>query len=184
MGGSINVGTWYTLKFVVDETDFKVYLDDVLKVDRDWSPPEEYLKTASLHTSYGSAGSGDFDWVKFGTEIGTKTMTLTSGSSSTTTFTWNTSGVAKGNYTISAYAESVPEEANTTDNTYINGVVKVTIPGDINGDFYVDISDATQIGLYWLQLSPPAPTNVDINGDDVIDIGDATLVGLNWLKDP
>jgi len=102
----------------------------------------------------------------------------------TTTFSWNTAGFLKGNYNLTAVATVVPNETDFDDNTLTCGIVKVTIQGDVDGNFYVDISDATQIGLYWLQLSPPAPANTDINGDGIIDISDATLVGFNWLKDP
>jgi len=72
--------------------------------------------------------------------------------------------------------------AGYSDALLIKISVQDTIPGDINNDGVVDIVDATQIGLFWLQMVPPAPANVDINDDGVIDILDATLIGLNWLK--
>jgi len=53
------------------------------------------------------------------------TITLTSGNTTTITFTWNTTEVSVGNYTISAYAHPVPGETYTADNTYIDGVVRV-----------------------------------------------------------
>jgi len=69
------------------------------------------------------------------TVIGTLTnTTLTRGSSTTITFTWSTTGFAKGNYTISAYAAPVLGETDTADNTLIGGWVLVTAPGDVNGD--------------------------------------------------
>jgi subtilase family serine protease len=43
----------------------------------------------------------------------------------TLTFQWDTNNVTPGNYTISAYAEPVPEETNTNDNTYRDGIVQV-----------------------------------------------------------
>jgi hypothetical protein len=107
---------------------------------------------------------------------------LLKGISIVLTFTWNTVSFATGSYTISANATQVQYETDIADNAVIDGVVKVTIPGDVTGDFYVSIQDATQIGLYWMQTVPPAPRNVDINGDGIISIKDATLVGLNWLK--
>jgi parallel beta-helix repeat protein len=67
------------------------------------------------------------------TSIATQTVTLTSGNSTTITFTWNTTGFAKGNYTISAYAWPVIGEADTDDNTLPDGLVTVTIPGDCAG---------------------------------------------------
>jgi hypothetical protein len=96
-------------------------------------------------------------------------------------FDWDTTAFAAGSYTISAYAAPVPGETDTTDNTR-STMVKVTISGDVDGDFFVNIKDATQIGLYWMQTVPPAPANVDINGDGIINIKDATIIGVNWLK--
>ena len=75
------------------------------------------------------------------TTIKTQTITLTSGNSTTVTFTWNTTGVAKGNYTITAKATQLPYETDTTDNTYIDGWVVVTWLGDLDGDFDVDQFD-------------------------------------------
>jgi len=109
-------------------------------------------------------------------------VNLQSGASTTLTVTWDTTSFSKGSYTIAANVTRVPEETHTADNTLVDGTVKVTIPGDINGDFYVSIQDATQIGLYWMQTVLPAPANVDINGDGIINVKDATIVGLNWLK--
>jgi len=65
------------------------------------------------------------------TTIKTQTITLTGMKATTTTFTWNTTGFAKGSYTISAYAWPVPGEIDTTDNTYIGGTVFVAMPCDI-----------------------------------------------------
>jgi hypothetical protein len=97
------------------------------------------------------------------------------------TFDWNTTAFAVGNYAITAYGAPVQGETDTTGNT-ISIIVKVTIPGDVNGDFFVNTFDSTQIGLHWTQAVPPASANVDVNGDGVINIKDATIVGVNWLK--
>jgi len=120
------------------------------------------------------------------TLIGTQTLSLAIGESRIITFNWNTAGfVFKGVYKLNVSATPVPWETNIANNNFIYvGTVKVTIPGDINGDFFVNIIDATQIGLNWQRLVPPAPTNADINGDGIVNIKDATIVGLNWLKDP
>jgi hypothetical protein len=107
---------------------------------------------------------------------------LVEGGSTTFTFNWNTAGYAKGTYSVTAHVSQVPYEIDVSDNTFTDGTVKVTIPGDVDGDFFVNIKDATQIGLYWMQIVPPAPANVDINGDGIINIKDATIIGVNWLK--
>jgi len=43
-------------------------------------------------------------------------------------FEWNTTSVPEGVYTISAVADVVPDETDTTDNTYIDGRVTISIP--------------------------------------------------------
>jgi len=111
------------------------------------------------------------------TSIATQTITLTSRNSTTITFTWNTTGFAKGNYTISAYVWPVPGETYTEDNTLPDGWVIVTIPGDVNGDRLVDISDL----VITVGAIPSAPgwlnwnSNADINGDGVCDISDLVI---------
>jgi hypothetical protein len=79
-----------------------------------------------------------------------QTVSLTNGTSTTITFTWNTTGFAYGNYTISAYIEPVSGETNTEDNTCTGGIVTVTIPGDVDGDlenghYDVDLFDAVKL---------------------------------------
>jgi len=60
----------------------------------------------------------------------------------TLTFLWNTTEVAPcQNYTIKATADVVSGETETTDNTYVNGEVKVNMLGDFNGDGKIDWQD-------------------------------------------
>jgi len=99
-----------------------------------------------------------------------------------TTFAWNTTGVTRGNHNLTATITIVSNETDSGNNVLAYGIVKVTIPGDITGDFFVNIEDATQHGLYWQQFVPPAPANVDISDDGFINIKDATIIGINWLK--
>jgi len=109
-------------------------------------------------------------------------ITLPNASSIHITFIWNTIDFEKNSYAVIASVNQILGEIDTLNNILYGGVIKVSIPGDITGDFVVDIVDATQIGLNWLQMAPPASANVDINGDGTIDIIDATIIGLNWLK--
>jgi parallel beta-helix repeat protein len=104
-------------------------------------------------------------------------ITLTSRSSTTVTFTWNTTGFAKGNHTISAVADTVPDETDTEDNTFVDGWVLVSIPGDVNGDRKVDGKDvALTIKHYGSYPGHPKYNpNVDINCDGKIDGKDVAL---------
>jgi hypothetical protein len=88
------------------------------------------------------------------TIIASQAVTLTSGNSTTITFTWNTTGFAYGNYSISAVADTVPGETDTADNTFIDGWVYVGIPGDINADGIVEMMDFYVLSQHFGQHYP------------------------------
>ena len=116
------------------------------------------------------------------TAITTQTITLTSRNSTTITFTWNTTGFAKGNYTIWAYAWPVPDEKDTADNTYIDGWILVTIPADINGDFKVDWKDLLILArAYGSEEGEPGYVpEADFNSDGKIDWKDLLVLARNY----
>jgi hypothetical protein len=101
-------------------------------------------------------------------------------------FSWNTTGWAKGNYTISAYACSVTNETDIADNSFIFGKIAATIPGDVDGDFDVDILDVVKItGIYASDLGDlNFNGNSDINNDGQITILDVVICtghyGQKW----
>lgn len=68
-------------------------------------------------------------------------ITLANGNSIIAVLSWNTTGLAYGNYTISAYVWPVTEEMNTADNNMTGGWMIVTMPGDIDGNFRVQLQD-------------------------------------------
>jgi outer membrane protein assembly factor BamB len=100
----------------------------------------------------------------------------------TVSITWSTSGIAKGNYTVSAVADTVPGETDTADNTFVNGVVKVAIAGDINGDGHVNVLDAILLGSVFGSApgEPAWSANADINGDGYVNILDAIILGNHF----
>jgi hypothetical protein len=108
------------------------------------------------------------------TAIETKQVTLISGASTIITFTWNTTGFAKGNYMVKAYALPVQGEADTTDNTLMNGWITVTIPGDVDGDFKVKMDDIVAIcDAFGSKTGQPRyKPNLDINYDGKISMDD------------
>ncbi len=108
-------------------------------------------------------------------------ITLISGDSTTIAFTWNTTGFAYGNYTISAYVWPVPGEIDTSDNTYIDGTVKITILGDINGDGFVNLFDLLVVrdALDSVPGDPNWNSNADLNDDGFINIFDLLIVRDN-----
>lgn len=110
-----------------------------------------------------------------------QTLTLASRNSATLTFTWNTTGLAKGNYTISAVAEPVLGETYTADNTYAGWIV-VTILGDVDGDGEVDMED---IGMCCLAYGsrpghPRWNPNADINNDNKICMKDIGIACMHY----
>ena len=107
---------------------------------------------------------------------------LESGNSTVLALDWDTTGYSMGNYTISVYITPLEGEGDISDNMLTTSTVKVTIPGDVNGDFIANFTDAAQVSQYWQKTAPPAPANVDVNGDGIMDISDAAIIGLNWQK--
>jgi len=101
------------------------------------------------------------------------------------TFTWLTSlDTLKGNYTVTAIADIVPGEIDTADNTLIDGMVLVTIPGDVNGDHVVDMKDIFQIILHFMceRYFPCYVANCDVNCDGVIDMKDIFIPILHFME--
>ncbi len=120
-------------------------------------------------------------------------VTLTRGSSSTVTFNWNTTGFAKGNYTIEAYVTPVPGETDLADNNLTAGWIIIAMIGDITGsdgwpDGKCDMRDIAEVAQLfgrtpiWPQWNP----NCDITGqiigmpDEKIDMRDIALVAIHF----
>jgi len=97
--------------------------------------------------------------------------------STTLTFVWNPTGFFKGSHTLHAIADTVSGETDDEDNTLMDGNVIVTIPGDVDGDFDVDIFDVVKITSIYAskQGDPRFSPNSDIDGDGVITIFDVVI---------
>jgi len=116
------------------------------------------------------------------TIIGTfENITLTSRNSTTVTLTLNTTSLDYGNYTMWAYAEPVPNETDITDNTYLYGTIIITIKGDVDGDFEVDIYDIVKICIAYgsKEGDPKYVPECDINCDRKIDIYDVVIACIH-----
>jgi hypothetical protein len=107
---------------------------------------------------------------------------LTAGSSASQVIVWNTAGFAYGNYTISVSVMLALGEINLWTGPFTYGMVKVTIPGDINGDGVVNAKDLGILATYWLETVPPAPANVDIGGYGIVNAKDLGILATYWLQ--
>jgi len=64
-----------------------------------------------------------FDFFSVGNPVQVENLAV--GTNKTLTFSWDTTSVVIGQYTLSAQASAVPGEANLADNTYVYGIVSV-----------------------------------------------------------
>jgi len=124
------------------------------------------------------------------TIFASQNVTLTSGSIMVVTFVWNTSGFAKGNYSLSACAWPVLNETYTANNNFTDGIIQVCLVGDVNGDGIVDLKDvfavAKAFGTTRQGPNPPGRAyspNLDINDDDKIDLKDYFATCKNYGKE-
>jgi len=122
------------------------------------------------------------------TEIATRTITnLAPSTSITLPFTWNTTPIPKGNYTISAYAPPILGETSIENNRLIDGWVVETILGDLNGDRQVNIVDVS-IAAKAYGSKPGNPRwnpNADLDNNGTISIVDISKVAKEYgKKDP
>ena len=129
------------------------------------------------------------------TFIGTnQTITnLAPGTSSLVQFSWATSGLARGNYTITAYASQVSPsgETNLSNNILAcqggatcnyPGPFSVRLGGDVTNDCLVNVVDLTRVAIAF-NSSPGSPgwnPYSDLNNDRTINITDLVDVAINF----
>jgi hypothetical protein len=111
-------------------------------------------------------------------------ITLDRRESATLNFTWDTSDWEKGNYTVNAFVNPVEEELDTGDNLFSDGLVLITIAGDVDGDKDIDIYDIVSIATTYGIVAPDPmyQSNNDIDGDGDIDIYDVVAAAGNYGK--
>jgi hypothetical protein len=117
------------------------------------------------------------------TAFGSQMITVSNGSSITLSFSWNTTGVSLGNYTIAAAVDQLPGETDTTDNSQ-STQVQVSILGDINGDGRVDMKDVSKLAQAFV-VSPTSPkweSNGDLDENKIIDMKDISSVAKHFSE--
>lgn len=109
-------------------------------------------------------------------------IVIARGESKVVTFVWNTTGMMKGIYNLTAVAWQVPGELDVADNALMDGWVLVTIPGDVEGDGDVDIFDIVKIaGVYGTETSDPQyDIELDVDCDGEIDIFDIVAAACHY----
>jgi hypothetical protein len=104
----------------------------------------------------------------------------------TLTFTWNTLGISYGNHVISATANlpSGEIDVDPVDNSRIDGVVLVTIAGDIDGDGMVNVFDVYILGKAYNSVLGGLGWNfnADINDNNRVDDSDLSITCNNFGK--
>jgi len=116
-------------------------------------------------------------------------FTLESNSFVILTFDWNTTGIVKGNYTLSAAATPIFEEMDKNNNNCANQWVFITIPGDVTGvagpaDGKVDMRDIALLCIHFMRTPahPEWDPNMDINDDDIVNMRDIDIAVDNFLR--
>jgi hypothetical protein len=110
---------------------------------------------------------------------------LASGGTAAFTLEWNTTSFPKGNYSIEISVSAVPNETNIANNMMSEWTF-VSILGDVDGDFDVDIMDVVKItAIYGVRDGDPRynPCS-DMNYDGRITIFDVVICtghyGQKW----
>jgi hypothetical protein len=116
--------------------------------------------------------------------LGSQTVSLSSGNKADVIFVKSSSDFSKGIYAMSASAGPVLGETEIGDNTLFEGSIVITIPGDIHGDFVVDIFDAISLANSFnsVSSSPRWDPNADINCDAGIDVYDAIILSNHFSQ--
>jgi len=85
---------------------------------------------------------------------------------------------------LSANAIILPGETNTTDNTFIDGFILVTIAGDVTGEGVCDMQDISILVDKFLKTPKDREwdPNCDINDDLSIDVADISIAINHFLE--
>jgi parallel beta-helix repeat protein len=116
------------------------------------------------------------------TSILSENVTIMNGNSVNIIFMWNTTILAYGTYNLTAYAWSLVNGTYTSSDNFTGGLVTVSIPGDLNGDFNVSRQDL--VILMNAYGSRPRDSNwnpdADINGDSKVNLLDLVTLANHY----
>jgi parallel beta-helix repeat protein len=109
---------------------------------------------------------------------------LAPNSTQTLLFSWNTTNVPCGNYTIQAETVLSPGETNLANNVLVDGTLRINLMGDVNGEGKVDMNNIMTI-LNAFGSYPGHPRwnpACDLNQDGRIDLADIVTALMNFGK--
>lgn len=113
--------------------------------------------------------------------VDSQTTTLNPGTSGTVALWWNTTTLSYGSYTVQAFIVPLPFQIDTTNNNFTT-TAAVTIPGDLNGDFTVGLSDLVLLAKAY--GSNPGDTkwnpNGDIDSNGVVGLTDLVILATHY----
>jgi hypothetical protein len=114
----------------------------------------------------------------------TKTVTLAGDITEVIVFRWNTTGFAYGNYTVTVHVWPVDGESDISDNDLTDGIVRVGIPGDINKDGHVTLTDLVLLANAYSSRpgDPKWNGDADINGSGAVDLPDLVFLAKYYGK--
>jgi PKD repeat protein len=172
-------GFWNTTSEVITITEIHdVALTSIACLDRIYS---DWLVTVTIKVKNKGTFTETFDVTAYyNTSIIATTTVVNLGpyAPKTLTMQWNTTGLPTYvNYTVSAQAEILPDEADTSDNTIVDGTVRTRALGDIDGDRDIDIFDIVKIAtLYGVtDTDPNWNIEADLAPNGKIDIFDVVI---------
>src|SRR3989442_7894511 len=116
--------------------------------------------------------------------ISSQSVMIAAGGSSGLRFAWDTQPLARGNYTLSAQASTVPFETNTANNVAAGPVFDVKFQGDVVPDCRVNILDIATIAFAFGSTpgSPHWNPYADLDNNGVVNIVDVATAAINFGK--
>ena len=164
----------------VTASDTQAYVGEVVNITVVAENQGSYMETFNVTVKYENVTLGIFGTV--GTQ---EVFDLAPSQNVALTFSWNTTDMQPCvHYTIKAEASIVSDELQTSDNTFIDGKVKVKMMGDINGDGVINVYDLSLVAKAYGSLigEPEYNPETDLNKDDRVDIRDLAVVGKYYGK--
>lgn len=117
------------------------------------------------------------------TPVETKPLTVQSGKQTSLVYTWNTTGLQKGNWTLLAAAEPVAGETDLEDNN-ATCYIQMSIKGDVDANGKVNIIDISKAATAFATTpgEPKWSANADVNEDQKINIIDISTIAKEFGK--